>query len=77
MTRPVVIIEAGASLGSVVAMMKNRHIRHLPVVGADGSLIVTDRDLRQVVFDPSIQDKSAKQVLRKARPAVMLIRPAA
>jgi acetoin utilization protein AcuB len=34
-------------------------VRHLPVVDADGALvgIVTDRDLRQVVFAPSIQER--------------------
>jgi acetoin utilization protein AcuB len=58
MTRPALIIEAGASLGSVVKMMKNWEVRHLPVVAADKSLIgiVTDRDLRQAVFDPLIQE---------------------
>jgi acetoin utilization protein AcuB len=39
--------------------MKTRQIRHLPVVENDGRLIgiVTDRDLRQMIFDPAIQER--------------------
>jgi acetoin utilization protein AcuB len=40
-------------------MMRKRKIRHLPVVDREGHLvgIVTDRNLRQVVFDPAIQER--------------------
>jgi acetoin utilization protein AcuB len=39
-------------------LLRTRKIRHLPVVDGHGRLvgIVTDRDLRQVVFDARIQD---------------------
>lgn len=58
MTRPAVTIEPTAAIDSAVALMKARRVRHLPVVWSDGRLagIVSDRDLRQVVFDPSIQE---------------------
>jgi acetoin utilization protein AcuB len=62
MTRPAVTIEASARVSSAVAAMKAHGVRHLPVLGPDGTLagIVTDRDLRQVVFDPSIQELLGK-----------------
>jgi acetoin utilization protein AcuB len=39
--------------------MRVRKIRHLPVLDDKGRLagIVTDRDLRQVIFEPSIQEQ--------------------
>ena len=45
------------TVGAAAELMRARRIRHLPVVSADGRLagIVTDRDLRQVIFDPAIQ----------------------
>ena len=59
MTTPVAIIGAGAPVREAVELMKMRKIRHLPVLDDDGRLIgiVTDRDLRQMVFDPAIQER--------------------
>jgi CBS domain-containing protein len=59
MTTPAVVIAASAPVGRAVATMKQAGVRHLPVLGPDESLvgIVTDRDLRQLVFDPSIQER--------------------
>jgi acetoin utilization protein AcuB len=39
--------------------MRTRKLRHLPVVDRGGRLvgIVTDRDLRQVIFDPAVQER--------------------
>ena len=56
MKQPVVTIGAGASVREAVALMRERGIRHLPVLDADERLIgiVTDRDLRQVMFDVAI-----------------------
>jgi CBS domain-containing protein len=58
MTSPAITIEASALVARAAAAMKREQVRHLPVLGPDGTLvgIVTDRDLRQVVFDPSIQE---------------------
>ena len=57
MTRSATTIQSDALVGSAVALMRSRHVRHLPVVDHGGRLvgIVTDRDLRQVVFDPAVQ----------------------
>jgi CBS domain-containing protein len=59
MTRPAVTIRAAAPVREAAALMKARTIRHLPVVDDADRLvgIVTDRDLRQIVFDPAIQDR--------------------
>ena len=59
MTTPVATIRADAPVREAVALMKLRKIRHLPVLDDGGRLIgiVTDRDLRQMVFDPSIQER--------------------
>ncbi|HSE93327.1 MAG TPA: CBS domain-containing protein [Methylomirabilota bacterium] len=57
MSRPAVTIHQDAAARGAWALMRNRGIRHLPVVNAEGGLvgIVTDRDLRQLVFDPAIR----------------------
>jgi acetoin utilization protein AcuB len=57
MTRPVVTIHSDTLVSGAVELMRTRRIRHLPVVDRGGRLmgIVTDRDLRQVVFDPAVQ----------------------
>lgn len=58
MTRHPAVVHADALVRGAVEMMRSRKIRHLPVVDRGGRLvgIVTDRDLRQVVFRPSIQE---------------------
>jgi acetoin utilization protein AcuB len=57
MTRPAVTIHSDTLVSGAVDLMRSRRIRHLPVVNRDKRLvgIVTDRDLRQVVFDPAVQ----------------------
>ncbi len=59
MSSPAITIEASAPVARAVAVMKREEVRHLPVLGPDGTLvgILTDRDLRQVIFDPSIQER--------------------
>jgi acetoin utilization protein AcuB len=59
MSRSAVTIHSDALVRGAVEMMKKRRIRHLPVVDREGHLvgIVTDRDLRQVVFDPAVQER--------------------
>jgi acetoin utilization protein AcuB len=59
MTRSPATIHSDALVRGVVDMMRKRKIRHLPVVDREGHLvgIVTDRNLRQVVFDPAIQER--------------------
>jgi acetoin utilization protein AcuB len=57
MTRPVTTIHSDALVKGAAQLMRTRRIRHLPVVDRGDRLvgIVTDRDLRQVIFDPSIR----------------------
>lgn len=59
MARAPVTIPWGSTVGAAWKLMKDRKIRHLPVLDSSGCLagIVTDRDLRQVIFDPSIQEQ--------------------
>jgi CBS domain-containing protein len=55
--RPVVV-RADAPIAVAADLLRAHHVRHLPAVDAAGRLvgIVTDRDLRQVVFDPVVQE---------------------
>jgi len=64
MSRPVTTIGAEAPVRQAVELMKNQKIRHLPVVDHDDLLIgiVTDRDLRQMIFDPLIQERLGEVV---------------
>jgi acetoin utilization protein AcuB len=59
MRQAVVTVGTKTPLHEVAALMRERHIRHLPVVDESRRLvgIVTDRDLRQVVFDAAIRDR--------------------
>jgi acetoin utilization protein AcuB len=61
MTRGVATIHADALAQGAAEMMRKRRIRHLPVVDYEKGLvgIVTDRDLRQVLFDPLIRARAA------------------
>jgi acetoin utilization protein AcuB len=60
MTRAVAVVHSDALVWGAAEMMRTRKIRHLPVVDREGHLvgIVTDRDLRQVIFDPAIQERA-------------------
>jgi acetoin utilization protein AcuB len=57
MSRDVATVRPEVPVHMAAEMMRARHIRHLPVVDRDRTLvgIVTDRDLRQVRFAPSVQ----------------------
>src|SRR3990172_4938889 len=59
MTRSPLTIRWDKTIGVAWKLMKDRKIRHLPVLDQDGHLtgILTDRDLRQVIFEPSIQEQ--------------------
>lgn len=62
MTRAVVTIQPDRLARDAVELMRRRRIRHLPVVDHAGQLvgIVTDRDLRQIVFDPAVRERLAQ-----------------
>jgi acetoin utilization protein AcuB len=58
MQQPVVTIPADTTCREAIESMRAHRIRHLPVVEQDRLLgIVTDRDLRQVLFDPALSDR--------------------
>jgi acetoin utilization protein AcuB len=61
MTRPVTTVRADTLVSGAVELMRSRRIRHLPVVDRNRRLvgIVTDRDLRQVLFGPIVQARLA------------------
>jgi acetoin utilization protein AcuB len=62
MSRGVATIHSDALARGAAEMMRTRRIRHLPVVDRGGRLvgIVTDRDLRQVVFDPALRARAGE-----------------
>jgi acetoin utilization protein AcuB len=66
MRQPVVTVTSETSVRAAGAVMRERQIRHLPVLGAGGRLIgiVTDRDLRQVIFDAAIGGELGEQAER-------------
>jgi acetoin utilization protein AcuB len=57
MTRGVLTVRAEVPVRTAAEMLRARRIRHLPVVDRERRLvgIVTDRDLRQVLFSPAVQ----------------------
>lgn len=60
MTRGAATIRVDALARVAAEMMRTRRIRHLPVVDGERGLvgIVTDRDLRHVLFDPVMQARA-------------------
>src|SRR5690242_20243614 len=59
MAEPVVTVHSDTLVRGAAQLMRTRKLRHLPVVDRGGRPvgIVTDRDLRQVIFDPAIQER--------------------
>ncbi|MBI2199544.1 MAG: CBS domain-containing protein [Candidatus Rokubacteria bacterium] len=59
MTRPALTVRQDATVGVAWKLMRTRKVRHLPVLDAASRLvgIVSDRDLRQVILEPSIQEQ--------------------
>lgn len=62
MTRGAATIHSDALARGAADMMRTRRIRHLPVVDREQGLvgIVTDRDLRQVLFDPTMRARAGQ-----------------
>lgn len=56
MRQPVVTAGVDTPVREAVRLMRKRGIRHLPVLDGEGRLIgiVTDRDLRHVIFDVAL-----------------------
>lgn len=69
MTKDPVTIEPDAPLGTAMAVMRERGVRHLPVVNDAGRLtgIITDRDLRGALFAPAIAEHLSVSIQRRLR----------
>lgn len=52
MSKPLIIIQPGASLKDAVVLMQQKDIRRLPIIDKDGQLvgIITEKDILRVVF---------------------------
>jgi acetoin utilization protein AcuB len=69
MTRHPVVVRADAPAAVAADLLRAGKIRHLPVVDATGRLvgILTDRDLRQLVFDPNVQEALGETAVALSR----------
>lgn len=69
MTRQPVTIDAGASVGTALDLMRTRHVRHLPVLDDAEALvgIVTDRDLRHAALAPALDEYLSDRAHRRLR----------
>jgi acetoin utilization protein AcuB len=69
MTKRPITIDPEAPVATAVATMRERSIRHLPVVDADGALIgmVSDRDVRDAVLGPVFAEYLSLSARRRLR----------
>lgn len=69
MSRPVVPIAHTATLETAWRLMRERTVRHLPVIDADRRLVglVTDHDLRQALLGPAAEEPAGALVAALGR----------
>lgn len=69
MTRDPITIDGEAPIGTAAAVMREKSVRHLPVVDDAGRLVgmVSDRDLRDAVFAPAIAERLSEVARRRLR----------
>jgi acetoin utilization protein AcuB len=69
MTKNPIRIEATAPLGTAIAVMVERRIRHLPVVDERDTVvgIITDRDLRSAALAPALEEYLSEAARRRLR----------
>lgn len=62
-------IDPDAPVVTAIAVMREREIRHLPVVNNEGRLIgiITDRDLRSAAFAPFVVEYLSLGAQRRLR----------
>lgn len=68
MRRKPITIDPDAPIGTAMAAMVERGVRHLPVVDDDGGLIgmLTDRDIRSAVIAPALVERLPERWRRLA-----------
>jgi len=69
MAKDPISIDPEAAIGTALDVMRSKHVRHLPVTDDTGQLIgiVTDRDLRQAVFTPFVQEYLSEGARQRAQ----------
>jgi acetoin utilization protein AcuB len=69
MSRNPITIEPDAPVGTAIAFMVERRIRHLPVVDEQGTVvgIITDRDLRSLALAPAAEPYLSAAARRRLR----------
>jgi acetoin utilization protein AcuB len=69
MTGRPITIAADALVGAALALMRTRHVRHLPVLDGAETLvgIVTDRDLRHAALAPALDEYLSVPAHRRLR----------
>jgi CBS domain-containing protein len=75
MTRQPITIDPEAPLATALSIMREKQIRHLPVVDDRGELvgIITDRDLRSAAIAPSIVEFLPDDLKRAVEGAAMVM----
>ena len=68
MRRRPITIDPDAPVGTAMAVMVERGVRHLPVVDDDGRLVgmLTDRDIRSAVVAPALAERLPRRLRRLA-----------
>jgi CBS domain-containing protein len=69
MTRGPVTIAPDAPVGAAITVMREREVRHLPVVDERGRLVgvITDRDLRSALVTPAVAEHLSGAAQRRLR----------
>jgi len=69
MTRTPYTIDPEAPVATATAVMRDRGVRHLPVVSDEGKLVgmVSDRDVRDAVFAPAFAERLSLVARRRLR----------
>jgi acetoin utilization protein AcuB len=69
MTRAPYTIDPDAPIETATAVMRERGVRHLPVVDDTGKLLgmVSDRDVRDAVFAPAFAERLSASARRRLR----------
>jgi len=69
MTKYPITIDAEASVGTALDLMRSKAVRHLPVMDDAGTVIgiITDRDLRHAALAPALDEYLSVRAHRRVR----------